>query len=57
MNSYPFSSNPSSISPAFDSEATASDYKQALVEAFCCHSVSSATVAALFQSAPILRRV
>jgi hypothetical protein len=56
MNSYPFPSNPSSIFPAFDSEAVASNYKQALVEAFCCDSVSSATVAALFRSAPMLRR-
>lgn len=41
---------------AFDDALAASLYKQNLVEAFCCDSVSSATVAALFQAAPILRR-
>jgi hypothetical protein len=38
----------------FDSPAAASFYKQNLIESFCCDSVSSATVASLFQTAPIL---
>jgi hypothetical protein len=54
-----FYSHQTSISTAsligFDDALAASLYKQNLVEAFCCDSVSSGTVAALFQTAPILR--
>jgi hypothetical protein len=45
----------STTSPAFDSEAAASTFKENLIHRFCCDDVTSATVAALFASAPILK--
>lgn len=46
----------SSFALAFDSEEVAGEFKAGLMEGFCCSSVSSATVAKLFEAAPILKK-
>lgn len=40
----------------FDSLQAVGEFKQSLIWSFSCGSVSSGTVAALFDQAPILRR-
>ena len=66
MNEYQYSTNrptstscsifiSSSICCAFDDPRAIAEYKQFLITRFCCDSVSSATVAGVFQKLPILR--
>lgn len=44
------------FAPCFDSEEAAGEFKAGLMGRYCCDSVSSATVAKLFEAAPILRK-
>lgn len=43
------------VPPMFDTQEIAGEYKESLMERFCRGEVSSATVAHLFNTAPILK--